>query len=68
MSMPNPQQAPQEFKAYLKTLKLEIAIPAFLHNQNRPVPGPNGRLHEGRTQDWCERMDTVLVSSIYHLF
>jgi hypothetical protein len=68
MSIPNPQEAPQEFEAYLKSLKLEIAIPAFLHNQNCPVPGPNGRLDEGSAQNWCERMDTILVNLINHSF
>jgi len=68
MSIPNPQEVPQEFEAYLKSLKLEITIPAFLQNQNHSVPGPNGQLNEGSAQNWCKQMDTILVSLIHYSF
>jgi hypothetical protein len=62
MAHPNPREAPEEFSNFLKTLNLDIALTAFVHNQNRPTAGPDGRLSEGTAQDWCERMDAILVS------
>jgi len=64
MSYPNPQEAPNEFLDHLKSLNLIIAVNAFLHNQNRPIRETNGRLNEGTAQEWCERIDTHLVSTI----
>jgi hypothetical protein len=64
MSYPNPQEAPNKFLDHLKLLNLIIAINAFLHNQNCPIRETNSWLNEGIAQEWCERMDTHLVSTI----
>lgn len=64
MAYPNPREAPKEFLEHLKSSNLGIAVTAFLHYQIRPTVAPNGRFDEGTAQEWCERMDTLLVSSI----
>lgn len=62
MSYPDPLEAPNAFGDYLKTLELHFAVTVFGHYQNRPID-TNGRFVEGMTQEWCERMDTLLVST-----
>jgi hypothetical protein len=62
MSYPNPREAPEEFSRLLNTFNLDIAVTAFLHSRNPPLPEPDGRLSEAKAQQWCDRMDTLLVS------
>ena len=61
MSLPDPTQAPDAFGAYLKSVDLPFAQTVFGHYQNRPTES-NGRFQEVATQEWCERMDALLVS------
>jgi len=62
MAYPNPIEAPMDFLAHLKSLDLQFAVNAFAHYQNQPIE-TNGRLNEGTALEWCERMDTSLVST-----
>jgi len=63
MSIPSPVLSPEEFLAHVKSLGLEAIITPFVHYQKRPLPLlPGGRYDEGTSQEWCERMDTLLVS------
>ena len=70
MSIPSPTELPDAFLEHLKSLGLDIAVTSFVHYQNRLVLSPSGRYDEAPTQEWCERMDSLLVSSIQliHIF
>jgi len=61
MSVPDPTEAPDAFGEHLKSLDLRFAQTVFGHYQNRPIQS-NGRFDEVTTLEWCERMDTLLVS------
>ena len=61
MSLPDPTQAPDTFGTYLKSLDLPFAQTVFGHYQNR-LTESNGQFQEVATQEWCERMDALLVS------
>jgi hypothetical protein len=67
MSIPNPINDPNAFLEYIKTLGLDLAVTTFAHYQNRPNPSPGRRYDEKSTQEWCERMDSLLVSCIWCL-
>jgi hypothetical protein len=67
MSIPNPATHPDAFLEHLKSLDLDLAVNTFTHYQNRPVQSPDGRYDEQSTQEWCDRMDGLLVSSIQFL-
>ncbi|KIM73060.1 hypothetical protein PILCRDRAFT_15544 [Piloderma croceum F 1598] len=60
MSYPKPSEAPEEFFHYLKSLNVDIAVTAFVHNRNQPVPGPNGQFRHDAAQNWCEQMDLLV--------
>jgi len=63
MSIPDPSLSPDEFLAHVTSLDLNTIVTPLLHNRNRPLPSlPGGRYDEGAAQEWCERMDTLLVS------
>ena len=61
MSFPDPIEAPNAFGEHLKSLGLHFAQAVFGHYQNRPI-GSDGRFNELATMEWCERMDSLLVS------
>jgi hypothetical protein len=63
MAFPSPTQAPNDFRDYLKSLNLNLALNTFSHYQNRPIETLNGRLIEDTAQQWCERMDSLLVTT-----
>ena len=65
MSYPDPIEAPNSFGDYLKSLGLQFALTVFGHYQNRPIV-TNSQFEEVVTVEWCERMDTLLVSP-HHL-
>jgi len=63
MSIPSPLLSPDNFLAHAKSLGLDAIVTPFIHYQNRPLPSLlGGRYDEGAAQEWCERMDTLLVS------
>ena len=62
MPYPNPKKTPATFLDHLRSLNLDSAVTPFLHNQTRPSQTPNGQLDEVKAQEWCERMDSLLVS------
>src|SRR5258707_9850741 len=65
MSTPSPLLSPDEFLAHVKSLGLDAIVTPILHYKNRPLPSlPGGRYDENATQEWCERMDTLLVRVI----
>jgi hypothetical protein len=64
MSIPSPTELPDAFLEHLKSLGLDPAVTTFIHYQKRPVLSPGGRYDEAPTQEWCERMDSLLVSAI----
>ncbi len=64
MSFPSPLLSPNEFLDHVRSLGLESIITLFQHYQQRPFPSsPGGRYDTSSTQEWCDRMDTLLVSS-----
>jgi hypothetical protein len=66
MSIPSPLLSPEDFLARVKSLGLEAIVTPFIHYQNRPLPSlPGGRYDEGAAQEWCERMDMLLVSPLW---
>jgi hypothetical protein len=65
MSYPNPKEAPNAFLDHLKSLDLDSAVVAFLHDQTRPSQQPNGRLDEVKAHEWCNRMDSLLVRHFF---
>ena len=67
MSYPNPKEAPNAFLGHLKSLDLDSAVAAFLHDQTRPSQQPNGRLDEVKAHEWCNQMDSLLVRLFFHL-
>lgn len=67
MSYPNPKEAPNAFLDHLKSLNLDSAVVAFLHDQTWPSQQPNGRLDEIKAHEWCDRMDSLLVCFFFHL-
>jgi hypothetical protein len=63
MATPSPLRSPNDFLEHVKLLGLEAIVTPFIHYQHRPLPSlPGGRYDEGIAQEWCERMDTLLVS------
>src|SRR5882757_8240084 len=65
MTMPSPLLSPNEFLEHVTSLGLDSIIAPFVHYQNRPALSlAGGRYDESATQEWCERMDTLLVSTI----
>src|SRR5258705_5076566 len=67
MSIPSPTELPDTFLDHLKSLSLDLAITTFNHYQNRPVHSPSGRYDVEPTQEWCEHMDSLLVSKFQFL-
>jgi hypothetical protein len=66
MSIPSPVLSPEDFLAHVKSLGLDAIVTPFVHYQNRPVPSfPGGRYAEGAAQEWCDRMDTLLVCRFF---
>jgi hypothetical protein len=65
MSFPSPLLSPNEFLDHVRSLGLEAIITPFLHYQDQPLPSSAGGRYDIRaTQEWCDRMDTLLVSPI----
>jgi len=64
MSIHNPIDDLNAFLEYIKTLGLDLAVTTFTHYQNRPNQSPGCWYDERSTQEWCERMDSLLVSWI----
>jgi hypothetical protein len=62
MSIPSPTELPDAFLEHLKSLGLDLAITTFIHYQKQPVLAPGGWYDEAPTQEWCEHMDSLLVS------
>ena len=63
MAFLNLTDDPTAFRDHLKASNLDFAIIAFNHYLARPVDSSN-HLDEVTTYDWCEWMDTLLVSFI----
>jgi hypothetical protein len=63
MAFPNPGEAPQAFLDHLKPLNLHSVVTAFEHYETRPIQAPGTRYDDNATQQWCDRMDTLLVSA-----
>jgi hypothetical protein len=63
MSIPDPTEHPDNFLEYLKSLGLDLVATAFFHYRTQPIVSPGGRYDVKSTQEWCERMDSLLVSS-----
>ena len=63
MAFPNLTDDPTAFRDHLKASNLDFAIIAFNHYLARPADSSN-HLNEVTAYDWCERMDTLLVSFI----
>ena len=63
MSFPNLIQAPEDFLVHVNTLGLDSVSTAFVHYQKRPIQTLGGRYDEDSAEQWCERMDALLVSS-----
>jgi hypothetical protein len=70
MSFPSPTELPDAFLEHLRSLGLDLAVSTFVHYQKRPILSPGGRYEETPTQEWCERMDSLLVHSLHciHIF
>jgi hypothetical protein len=64
MAFPNPIEAPNSFLDHLKAANLDFGTTVFAHYQSRPGPSSNGRLDDIPATEWCERMDTLLVSNV----
>jgi len=47
-----------------RCLSIDLAVTTFAHYQNRPKQSPGHRYDERSTQEWCECMDSLLVSWI----
>ena len=62
MSVPNPLENPTEFLERLRQTNLDPAVTAFLHYQNRP--SIHARLQVFTVQEWSDRMDATLVSTV----
>jgi hypothetical protein len=62
MAYPDPIELPDKFLSHLQSLELEVATLIFQHFQTRPLQAADGRLDTPSTQEWCERMDNLLVS------
>src|SRR5882762_17694 len=64
MSFPSPLLSPNEFLDHVRSLGLDSITTLFRHYQRRPVPSsPGGHYDMSDTHEWCDRMDTLLVSS-----
>ena len=63
MAFPYPTDDPAAFRDHLKASNLDFTIIAFNHYLAQPVDSSN-HLDEVTANDWCERMDTLLVSFI----
>ena len=63
MAFPNLTDDPAAFCDHLKASNLDFTIIAFNHYLARPADSSN-HLDEVTAYDWCERMDTLLVSFI----
>ena len=63
MAFPNLTNDPAAFRDHLKASNLDFAIIAFNHYLAQPADSSN-HLDEVTAYDWCERMDTLLVSFI----
>lgn len=63
MAFPNPTEDPTAFHDHLKVVNLNFAIHAFDHYLAQPADSSN-RLDEITTNEWCEQMDVLLVSSV----
>ena len=63
MAFPNLTDDPTAFRDHLKASNLDFAIIAFNHYLAQPADSSN-HLDEVTAYDWCEWMDTLLVSFI----
>ena len=64
MSFPSPLLSPNEFLDHVQSLGLDSITTLFWHYQQWPVPSsPGSRYDMSDMQEWCEPMDTLLVSS-----
>ena len=63
MAFPNLTDDPTTFRDHLKASNLDFATIAFNHYLARPADSSN-HLDEVTAYDWCEQMDTLLVSFI----
>lgn len=54
---------PTEFLDHIKSLGLDCAVTVFNHYQNRPVRASGNCYNEALPLGWCERTDTLLVST-----
>ena len=66
MSFPNPVDLPTEYLNHLTSLGLNCTVSTFNHFQTRIVQAPGVRLNESHSVEWCERMDSLLVSKAYY--
>jgi hypothetical protein len=66
MPFPNPLEAPDDFAEHLKSLNLDLLLTIFSFCRTRPVKDPNVRYDEDSAMEWCERMDSLLVSAHPH--
>jgi hypothetical protein len=62
MAFPSPIQEPDAFLVHLDKLALHSVSTAFVHYQKRPIQIPGARYNEDSSQQWCDRMDALLVS------
>ena len=62
MSFPSPITSLIGYLTHLMSLGLDSTITTFKHYQGQPVPTPEGHYDKSLTQDWCDRMDALLVS------
>ena len=63
MSFPDLIQAPEDFLVHVNAFGLDSISTAFVHYQKRPIQSAGGRYDEDSAEQWCECMDTLLVSS-----
>ena len=63
MSFPNLIQAPEDFLVHVNELGLNSVSTAFVHYQKWPIQSAGGWYNEDSAEQWCERMDMLLVSS-----
>ena len=62
ISISNLLLSPNEFLDHVRSLGLESIVMPFLHYQARPLPSSaGGRYDDNVAQQWCDRMDTLLV-------